>query len=111
MVPATQVAFEPQWETANLGQEQDIPLTVVRADVLAHLAAFGASASSPFGTARKLAVDGVRVAVAPAAFAVASERSPTASATAATTFSEASARAGGVRGGYVADVAELAVTP
>lgn len=110
-VPATQVAFEPEWETADLGQEQDVPLTVVRADVLVHLAAFGASASSSFGTARRLAVDEPRIAVVPGAFAVASERSPTASATAPASFSEAAAHAGGVRGGYVADVAELAVTP
>ncbi len=110
-VPATQVAFEPEWETANLRQEQDIPFTVVRADVLAHLAVFGAAAASSFGTARKLAVDGARIAVVPGAFGVATESTPTASATAPATFSEAAALAGGVKGGYVADVAELAVTP
>ncbi|WP_371599924.1 DUF6603 domain-containing protein [Streptomyces sp. NBC_00564] len=110
-VPTTQITFEPEWETANLRQEQDIPFTVVRADVLAHLAAFGASAASAFGTARKLAVDDVRIAVVPGAFGVATESAPAASATAPATFSEAMALAGGVKGGYVADVAELAVAP
>ncbi len=75
-VPGSQIVFEPEWETAYLRQDQPSELHLVDASALILHAQLGAVAQSAIHAGRRLDVGSAKVSVAPAGFAVASERRP-----------------------------------
>jgi hypothetical protein len=108
-VPATQIAFEPVWETFFLRQERPLVCGVLDASMLVRHASFGAVARSELRAADRLLPEmRVDISVADAEYTLTTVASPgvAASGSTATNFTKASQTAEG-DGLLVTDVAEL----
>jgi hypothetical protein len=116
-VPASQIAFEPEWETADLGKPRDPAqpnlFFLVRASSLVLHARLGAVALSPINASRRLTGEVTKVTVSPAGFGVAAERRPGEAVAGGTlTYTAAEQLSAATTGStFVVDVAELAVLP
>jgi hypothetical protein len=112
-VTGSQVAFDPEWETADLGKPPEVPnrIFLVPAASLVLHAQLGAVALSAINAARRLTGEITKVTVAPAGYGVAAERRPgQAVAGGALTFSAAEQlSAATTESTFVFDAAEMTV--
>jgi hypothetical protein len=112
-VAGSQVAFEPEWETADLGKPPEVPnrFFLVPATSLVLHAQLGAVAGSAINATRRLTGEVTKVTVSPAGFGVAAETRPGQTvAGGALTFTAAEQLSASTTGStFVFDAAEMAV--
>ncbi len=109
-VPASQVVFEPEWETLNLSQPAPPQRHFVLASALVLHAQLGAVAQSGINAARRLKTDAPTLSVATAGFAVVASAHPTEATATALTHTAAEQLSFATSGTtFVADLAEMAV--
>jgi hypothetical protein len=111
-VPASQIAFEPEWETVFLRQSTPSILVTVAAVNLVKYAGFGAVAHADLRAAERLASSvAAAITVTDATYTVVAANNPSAPTGEAhyATFTEAAQHAAANGGGLITDVAEVGV--